>query len=95
MADDEDGETGSGSSTLRSSSGVAYAALPANPPAPTRLTPAPSERPASMERPADVTAILNGGTSIATPPTPSAPQSLTSTSNLPNSLGPANQQWEH
>lgn len=44
---------------------VAYTALPAAPPAPTRVTPAPSERPATIVRadlPADVTAILNGGT---------------------------------
>ena len=63
---DEDGESGSRSGGP-TSEGVAYAALPANPPAPTRSTPAPSERPA------DVTAILNGGASVATPPRPRPP----------------------
>ena len=63
---DEDGESGS-RSREPTSEGVAYAALPANLPAPTRLTPPPSERPA------DVTAILNGGASVATPPRPRPP----------------------
>lgn len=41
---------------------VAYAALPAQPPQPARVTPAPSERPIQRaDLPADVTAILNGG----------------------------------
>ncbi len=45
---------------------VAYTSLAAAPPQPTRVTPAPSERPAAPiqraeARPADVTAILNGG----------------------------------
>jgi D-alanyl-D-alanine carboxypeptidase (penicillin-binding protein 5/6) len=47
---------------------VAYTALPAAPPAPARVTPPPSERPAAIVRadlPADVTAILNGGTAPA------------------------------
>lgn len=66
MADSEDGESGAGSSAPPSS-GVAYAALAASPPAPARVTPAPSERPA------DVTAILNGGSSVATPPRPRPP----------------------
>ncbi|WP_298094813.1 D-alanyl-D-alanine carboxypeptidase [Brevundimonas sp.] len=48
-------------------SGVAYAALPAPPPPVARVTPAPSE-PAAAERPADVTAILNGGSNVASPP---------------------------
>lgn len=46
---------------------VSYTSLPATPPPPTRVTPAPSERAAApivrAERPADVTAILNGGVS--------------------------------
>lgn len=61
------------------SSGVAYTALPAPPPTPTRVTPPPSERaalPPSPTRPADVTAILNGGVAprSSTPPraTPAA-----------------------
>jgi len=72
VGESEDSETGAGSSAPPSS-GVAYAALAAAPPAPTRVTPAPSERPASVERPADVTAILNGGSSVATPPRPRPP----------------------
>lgn len=47
---------------------VAYTALPAAAPAPARVTPPPSERPAAIVRadlPADVTAILNGGTAPA------------------------------
>ncbi len=72
VADDEDGETGAGSSTPPSS-GVAYAALPASPIQPTRLTPPPPERAPAVERPADVTAILNGGSSVATPPRPRPP----------------------
>lgn len=72
VADGEDGETGAGSSAPPSG-GVAYAALPASPPAPARVTPAPSERPAAMERAADVTAILNGGPSVAAPPRPRPP----------------------
>ena len=50
---------------------VAYTALPAAPPAPARVTPPPSERPAAIVRadlPADVTAILNGGTAPARTP---------------------------
>jgi D-alanyl-D-alanine carboxypeptidase (penicillin-binding protein 5/6) len=70
--DDEAVETGVGSSAPPSS-GVAYAALPANPPAPTRVTPAPSERRAQPARTADVTAILNGGSSVAAPPRPQPP----------------------
>lgn len=67
VADDEDGETGAGSSAPPST-GVAYAALAASPPPTARVTPPPSERAASVERPADVTAILNGGSPVATPP---------------------------
>jgi len=63
----EDGETGVGSSAP-AAGGIAYAALAASPPAPLRSSPAP-ERPAPVERPADVTAILNGG-SLAAPPRP-------------------------
>jgi len=62
-AQDEDALIGAGSSGSLPS-GVAYAALTASPPAPARLTPAPSERPA------DVTAILNGGAPVVTPPRP-------------------------
>ena len=73
VADDEDEETGAGSSAPPSG-WVTYAALPAgSPPPPTRTTPPPSERPAAVERPADVTAILNGGSSVATPPRPRPP----------------------
>lgn len=49
-------------------SGVAYAALPASPPPVARVTPPPSELAAAAERPADVTAILNGGSTAASPP---------------------------
>ena len=73
--DDEDDETGAGSSAPPSS-WVTYAALPASP-LPTRTTSAPTERPATVERPADVTAILNGGStgppSVANPPRPRPP----------------------
>ncbi len=72
VGDDEDGEAGAGSSAPASGA-VAYAALAAAPPPLTRLTPAPSESPAMIERPADVTAILNGGSPVATPP-PSRPR---------------------
>jgi D-alanyl-D-alanine carboxypeptidase (penicillin-binding protein 5/6) len=48
-------------------SGVAYAALPAPPPPVARVTPPPSELAAAAERPADVTAILNGGSTTASP----------------------------
>ena len=69
VADSETG-TGIGSDEL-ASGGIAYAALAsARPPAP-RVTPAPSERPA------DVTAILNGGSSPpvrAAAPPPARPQ---------------------
>lgn len=58
---------------------VSYAALPAAPPTPTRVTPAPSERtptPAPVQRaearPADVTTILNGG--VAVPPARTPPR---------------------
>ncbi len=64
VADEDDGGTGVGSNAV-ASSGVAYVALASVPPAPARTTPAPSERPA------DVTAILNGGSSpraVAAPP---------------------------
>ena len=52
---------------------VAYTALPAQPPQPTRVTPPPSERPIQRAeaRPADVTAILNGG--VAPPSTSRTP----------------------
>ena len=70
--EDEDDETGAGFAAPPSS-GVAYAALPANPPQPTRLTPPPFERAAAVERAVDVTAILNGGSSVATPPRPRPP----------------------
>ena len=72
VAESEDDEAEAGSSPPPSS-GVAHTALPATPLPPTRLTPAPSERAAATERPADVTAILNGGSSIATPPRPRPP----------------------
>lgn len=71
VADDEDGETGAGSSAPPPGY-VTYAALPAAPAQPARVTPPPSER-AAVERPADVTAILNGGSSVATPPRPRPP----------------------
>lgn len=71
VADDEDGEADAGSSAPPSGY-VTYAALPANPNHPGRVTPPPSER-AAVERPADVTAILNGGSSVATPPRPRPP----------------------
>ena len=67
VADDEDVETGSGSSAPLPTSGVTYASLAASPPPPARVTPAPSERPA------DVTAILNGGAPAASPPRPRPP----------------------
>ena len=72
VADDEDEETGAGSSAPPSGY-VTYAALPASPVQPARVTPPPSERAAAVERPADVTAILNGGSSVATPPRPRPP----------------------
>lgn len=72
VADDEDGETGAGSSAPLPT-GVAYAALAAGPPPTARVTPAPSERAAAVERPADVTAILNGGSPVASPPRPRPP----------------------
>ncbi len=68
--EEEDGGTGS---SVPPAGGVAYAALPASPPPATRVTPPPSERAAAVERPADVTAILNGGSSVATPPRPRPP----------------------
>ena len=70
VADDEDGETGAGSSAPPAGY-VTYAALPAAPVQPARVTPPPSER--AAERPADVTAILNGGSSVAAPPRPRPP----------------------
>ncbi len=70
VGEEEDGETGS---SVPPAGGVAYAALPASPPPAARVTPAPSERVAAVERPADVTAILNGGSSVATPPRPRPP----------------------
>ncbi|MFJ6023681.1 D-alanyl-D-alanine carboxypeptidase [Brevundimonas sp. NPDC092305] len=80
-ASGEDGETGMGSS------GVAYTALPATPPTPTRVTPAPSQRAALEGRPADVTAILNGGSSSprASAPAPraSAPRSTPARATTP------------
>lgn len=75
VADDEDGETGAGSSAPPPASGyVTYAALPAAPAPvpPARVTPPQSER-AAVERPADVTAILNGGTTTAPPARPRPP----------------------
>ncbi|MBU1538155.1 MAG: serine hydrolase [Alphaproteobacteria bacterium] len=72
VTDSEDGESGSGSSAPPPA-GVTYASLAASPPAPARVTPAPSERAAPTERPADVTAILNGGASVASPPRPRPP----------------------
>jgi D-alanyl-D-alanine carboxypeptidase len=59
-----DGATGFGSDT-EASGGVSYASLAATPPPPARITPAPSDRPA------DVTAILNGG--VAPPARAAAP----------------------
>jgi len=58
---------------------VAYTALPAAPPPATRVTPAPSERPAAPvqraeARPADVTTILNGGAPVAAPPARTPPR---------------------
>ena len=72
LTDSEDGETGAGS-RAPPSGGVSYAALASPSPAPARVTPAPSERRALAERPADVTAILNGGAPVATPPRPRPP----------------------
>jgi D-alanyl-D-alanine carboxypeptidase (penicillin-binding protein 5/6) len=66
VAEDEDGETGAGSSAPPPGY-VTYAALPASPVQPARVTPPPSS-PAAVERPADVTAILNGGSPVAAPP---------------------------
>ena len=63
----EDDNAGAGSSAPPAS-GVAYAALPAPPPPVARVTPPPSELAAAAERPADVTAILNGGSTAASPP---------------------------
>ncbi|MBP8063093.1 MAG: D-alanyl-D-alanine carboxypeptidase [Brevundimonas sp.] len=70
VADDEDGETGAGSSAPPAGY-VTYDALPAAPVQPARVTPPPGER--AAERPADVTAILNGGSSVAAPPRPRPP----------------------
>jgi D-alanyl-D-alanine carboxypeptidase len=75
---DEDDEAGVGSGAV-ASSGVAYASLPASPPRPTHVTPPPSEQPAALiradTRPADVTAILNGGRPPrAAPPPASRPE---------------------
>ncbi len=63
----ENDDAGAGSSAPPAS-GVAYAALPAPPPPVARVTPPPSELAAAAERPADVTAILNGGSTAASPP---------------------------
>ena len=63
----EDDDAAAGSSAPPAS-GVAYAALPAPPPPVARVTPPPSELAAVAERPADVTAILNGGSNVASPP---------------------------
>ncbi|MDQ3126420.1 MAG: SPOR domain-containing protein, partial [Pseudomonadota bacterium] len=52
--------------------GVAYASLPPSPVQAARETPPPSQR-AAVERPADVTAILNGGSSGAASPRPRPP----------------------
>jgi D-alanyl-D-alanine carboxypeptidase (penicillin-binding protein 5/6) len=71
VADAEDGGTEVGSSGPPSGN-VTYAALPSPPAQPARVTPPPAER-AAVERPADVTAILNGGSSVATPPRPRPP----------------------
>jgi D-alanyl-D-alanine carboxypeptidase (penicillin-binding protein 5/6) len=74
VAGEDDGEAGPGPGSL-ASGGVAYASLPASPPPPARVTPAPSER-IVAGRPADVTAILNGGTAEparAAPPRAAAP----------------------
>lgn len=54
-------------------SGVAYAALPAPPPPVARVTPPPSELAAAAERSADVTAILNGGSTTESPPRTRSP----------------------
>ncbi|HWQ86469.1 serine hydrolase [Brevundimonas sp.] len=64
VADSEDAEAGVGSSAS-APGGVAYVSLPATPPTPARVTPAPSERSvATLLRaeagPADLTASLNG-----------------------------------
>jgi D-alanyl-D-alanine carboxypeptidase len=66
-ADEEDGESAVGSSAPASGA-VAYAALAATPAPAPRLSP-PAER-AAADRPADVTAILNGGASPARPRPP-------------------------
>lgn len=68
-----------GASEDSEDSGVAYTALAAAPPQPTRVTPAPSERaPAPIQRaearPADVTTILNGGVPVASPPARTPPR---------------------
>jgi D-alanyl-D-alanine carboxypeptidase len=72
-----------GASEDSEDSGVAYTALAAAPPQPTRITPAPSERaaeraPAPIQRaearPADVTTILNGGVPVASPPARTPPR---------------------
>ena len=54
-------------------SGVAYAALPAPQPPVASVTPPPSELTAAAERPADVTAILNGGPTTESPPRTRSP----------------------
>lgn len=72
-----------GASEDSEDSGVAYTALAAAPPQPTRVTPAPSQRPAERApapiqraeaRPADVTTILNGGVPVASPPARTPPR---------------------
>ena len=70
VADDEEEETGSGST-----SAVSYAALPAAPPQPAEVAPAPSEvrTVAALLRasgPADMTAALNGAGAAPSPPAP-------------------------
>jgi D-alanyl-D-alanine carboxypeptidase len=70
--EEEQEETGVGSPTA-----VSYASLPAAPPRPTEIVPAPSETRtvASLMRgggPADVTASLNGAPPAARPPSPAA-----------------------
>ena len=70
VADDEEEETGSGST-----SAVSYAALPAAPPQPAEIAPAPSEvrTVAALLRasgPADMTAALNGAGAAPSPPAP-------------------------
>ena len=70
VADDEEEETGSGST-----SAVSYAALPAVPPQPAEVAPAPSEvrTVAALLRasgPADMTAALNGAGAAPSPPAP-------------------------